>query len=76
MSQSKEPMLDTVVRRLKSSKGRWRAISRDSGVPYATLTHIAQGHSADPRISTVQALYDYFESHPDVSDSGAAGTTH
>ncbi|NIF80155.1 hypothetical protein F3J20_22635 [Paraburkholderia sp. Cy-641] len=72
MSQPKEPMLAAVVRRLRESKGKWREISRESGVPYATLTHLAQGHSADPRISTLQPLHDYFEAQPAAVEPGSS----
>jgi predicted transcriptional regulator len=54
-------MLATVMHDLRAAKGEWPAVSRNSGVPYTTVAHIAQGRIADPRISTVQALYDYFE---------------
>jgi len=70
-------MLAKVVHRLLSRRGDWPTVARESGVPYTTLTHIAQGHSRDPRISTVQALHDYFEEHPAPTDSREpAGATH
>ncbi len=35
-------------------------VARDSGVPESTLKKIRSGEVKDPRISTVQALYAYF----------------
>lgn len=60
MTQADEPMLTVVVRRLRQTKGDWPAVSSGSGVPYSTVAHIAQGRIADPRVSTAQALFDYF----------------
>ncbi|MEM5461602.1 hypothetical protein VSR69_43595 [Paraburkholderia phytofirmans] len=55
-----EPMLSTVLRRLDGMKGEWPDVAKESGVPYQTLTKIACRIVADPRISTVQTLFDYF----------------
>ncbi|NPT63616.1 hypothetical protein GS910_05010 [Paraburkholderia sp. RL16-012-BIC-B] len=55
-----EPMLSTVLRRLDGVKGEWPEVAKESGVPYQTLTKIACRIVADPRISTVQTLFDYF----------------
>jgi len=60
MSTSVEPILAFVLRKLEESRGKWVEVARDSGVPYHTLTKIAQGQSPDPRIDTVQRLVDYF----------------
>lgn len=60
MSQANEPMLAAVVRQLRQTKGDWPAVSSGSEVPYSTVVHIAQGRIGDPRVSTVQALFDYF----------------
>lgn len=59
-----EPLLDFVKRNLQGCKGEWRRISIDSDVPYDTLTKLALGGVADPRISTVQKLADYFRQNP------------
>lgn len=48
--------LEVLVHRLASRKGEWRAISRQSSVPYDTLTKIAQGKTKNPRLNTVRAL--------------------
>jgi len=57
---NKESWLTMVCRRLRNEKGRLRVIARDSGVPYSTLTKIVSGVVSDPRVSTVQTLFDYF----------------
>ncbi|MFM0660116.1 hypothetical protein [Paraburkholderia sediminicola] len=58
-------MLSTVLRRLDQAKGAWPGIARESGVPYQTLTKIACRIVSDPRVSTVQTLFDYFTAHAD-----------
>lgn len=55
-----EPILTFVRRRLEESRGYWPQISTATGVPYFTITNIAQGKVEDPRVSTVQKLVDYF----------------
>ena len=55
-----ENILDFVRRSLAECKGKWTDVSRDSGVPYFTITKIAQGTVTNPRINTVQALADHF----------------
>lgn len=60
MSTTIEPILAFVRRKLEESRGQWVEVARLSGVPYHTLTKIAQGQSPDPRINTVQRLVDYF----------------
>lgn len=53
-----DSILSVVLRQLDAAKGDWPEISRQSGVPYQTLTKIAGRLVSDPRISTVQALLD------------------
>ena len=36
-------------------------VARESGVPIHTLLKIVSGETADPRVSTVQALLRYFD---------------
>lgn len=60
MSTPHKPMLTVVRELLEQSRGEWVAISRASGVPYHTLTKVAQGITTNPRIDTVQRLVDYF----------------
>lgn len=45
---------------LEGARGQWPQISRETGVPYFTITNLAQGKVDDPRLSTVQPLIDYF----------------
>ncbi|CAB3688241.1 hypothetical protein LMG24238_02976 [Paraburkholderia sediminicola] len=72
-----EKMLDTVMRKLDETRGTWPEISDRSGVPYQTLTKIACGIVRDPRVSTVQALLDYFATRPEQSTAAdRAGATH
>ncbi|WP_175582353.1 hypothetical protein [Cupriavidus metallidurans] len=49
-----------VKRRLNESRGRWPDVARGSGVPISTVRKIAQGQIADPAVSKVEALADYF----------------
>lgn len=63
MSSNVEPILTFVRRKLDESRGTWGEVAQVSGVPYHTLTKIAQGQVPDPRISTVQRLVDYFNGH-------------
>ena len=60
MTQQPEPILSFVRRKLSEARGQWGEISKSSGVPYHTLTKIAQGQTDAPRIDTVQRLVDYF----------------
>lgn len=60
MSQCAGSWLECVIEKLQANKGKWRRISKEAGVPYDTLTKIALSRVADPRVSNVQALYDYF----------------
>lgn len=55
-----QPIFDYVLERLESSKGRWPTVAAESGVPYKTLTKIAQREIRDPGVSHIQKLADYF----------------
>lgn len=44
-----------------SDKGKLEEIAKGAGVPYHTLLKIAKGETADPRVSTVESLADYFK---------------
>jgi hypothetical protein len=77
MEQGQVSWLATVVRSLQETKGKWRTISSVTGIPYDTLTKVALGRVADPRVSTVQALHDYFASRPtETSPADRARTAH
>lgn len=55
-----QPMLAAVIQHLNAAKGRWQEVSDACGVPYSTLCKIAQGHTVNPGVAHVQALYDHF----------------
>ena len=77
MTAHQEPMLSTVLRRLDQAKGAWPEIARASGVPYQTLTKIACRIVSDPRVSTVQTLFDYFAANAEQpAAADCAHTTH
>jgi transcriptional regulator with XRE-family HTH domain len=73
-----EPILAAVLRSLSASRGKLADVARASGVPYHTLTKIAQGQVENPRIGTIQRLVDYFNREgADVPvGSAAANPTH
>ncbi|HWQ37300.1 MAG TPA: hypothetical protein VNM24_01625 [Burkholderiales bacterium] len=52
---------DYVVDRLMSARGRWPQIAAETGVSLRTLQKIARREIADPGVSHVQKLLDYFE---------------
>jgi len=56
--------LASTLARLDQEKGNLRTVAKQSGVPYPTLTKLTSGVVADPRVSTVQALHDYFTGLP------------
>lgn len=60
MTDQPTTLLDEVLRDLDRSRGRWAEVSDGSGVPYHTLTKIAQGQNKNPRVQTVQKLHDHF----------------
>ena len=71
-----ESILVAVRRQLGETKGRWTSVAEQSGVPYHTLTKIAQGR-VDPRVSTVQRLVDHFAISSAVTSAGSSeGVTH
>jgi predicted transcriptional regulator len=63
-SMGPETIISFVQRNLKSTRGQWAEVARKSGVPYYTLTKIAQGKVNNPRVETVQRLIDYFNGAP------------
>ncbi|VVG70927.1 hypothetical protein PAP18089_01899 [Pandoraea apista] len=73
MRINQEPVMVVVLRKLDEHKGRLPEVARVSGVPYQTVTKIACRLVRDPRISTVQALLNYFASRTDTN--AATGDT-
>ncbi len=53
-------LLNYVRRKLADNKGRWPSIAETTGIPYDTITKIAQGQTEDPRVNKLQRLADYF----------------
>ncbi|MGV6475378.1 hypothetical protein [Azotobacter vinelandii] len=53
-----------VLEQLARRKGEWLEISREAEVPYFTISKIASRTTADPRISTIQKLANYFTQNP------------
>jgi transcriptional regulator with XRE-family HTH domain len=60
MDQPIQPIFDYVLERLEASKGRWSAVAEGSGVPKRTLEKIARREIADPGVSHIQKLADWF----------------
>jgi hypothetical protein len=55
--------IDFVVERLRGAMPKsWAGISAATGIPKDTIRKIAYREVKDPRSSTLDALYDYFES--------------
>jgi predicted transcriptional regulator len=54
--------LEQVRTRLAEHKGRWPFIACEAGVPYPTLSKIAQGTTKNPRVQTVERLHKYLNS--------------
>lgn len=48
--------IETVVERLGRLKGRWKEVADVSGVPYDTVTKVAQRRTKNPRYDTVRRL--------------------
>lgn len=55
-----QPIYDYVLDRLEGHKGRWAEVAEGSGVSRRTLEKIARREIADPGVSHVQKLFDWF----------------
>lgn len=53
-------LYEFVMSNLHAKKIPQRQIARESGVPFSTVSKIAQGSVKSPRVHTVQQLADYF----------------
>ena len=53
-------LYDYVMRHLRSKAIPQRQVASESGVPFSTVTKIAQGSVREPGVHTVQRLADYF----------------
>ena len=65
MNNQYASFLALTLARLNKEKGNLRTVASQSGVPYPTLTKLTSGVVSDPRVSTVQALHDYFAGLPE-----------
>jgi len=54
------PIYDFVMAQLRAKRIPQRKIAADSGVPFSTLTKIAQGQIKEPSVHSIQKLADYF----------------
>lgn len=62
------PMLEYVITCLQEAKGRWPVIAEEAGISLRTLEKIARREVQDPRVGSVQVLYDHFR----AASQGAA----
>ena len=54
-------LYDAVMANLRAKRIPQQRVAEGAGVPYSTLTKIAQGQIKAPSVHHVQALYDYFQ---------------
>jgi transcriptional regulator with XRE-family HTH domain len=64
---TKPPIYDFVMAQLRSRRVPQRKVAAESGVPFSTLTKIAQGQIKEPSVHSIQKLADYFESQREVA---------
>lgn len=60
-----------VMAHLRAKTIPQRQVARESGVPFSTLSKIAQGSVKDPGVHTVQRLANYFASQPNGPKASA-----
>lgn len=58
-----ESMYDYVLRNLDAYRGRWPSVAEGSGVSRRTIEKIARREIADPGVSHVQGLFDWFKAN-------------
>ncbi|MGF7049115.1 transcriptional regulator with XRE-family HTH domain [Paenibacillus sp. DS2015] len=62
------------IEELMAEKGISRyKLSKDTGIPYSTLTQILNGRTKDPQISALQAIADYFDKSLDYISNNSLG---
>lgn len=62
MNTQTETRIEYVIRNLRAAMPKsWPEIAQKSGVPAKTIVKIAYRETKDPRSSTLDALYSYFE---------------
>lgn len=52
---------DFVMERLRAKDFKQRLVAKESGVPFSTVSKIAQGVVKHPSVHTIQKLYEYFD---------------
>lgn len=57
---TQQSIYEFVMQRLSARAIPRRKIAEDTGIPFSTVTKIAQRGIADPSVHTIQRLYDYF----------------
>lgn len=65
MDTLKETRAEFVVRNLRTAMPKnWAQIAEKSDVPYKTIYKIAYRDTKDPRESTIEKLFQYFQNNP------------
>lgn len=57
-------LYDAVMANLRAKRIPQRRIAAGSGVPFSTLTKIAQGQIKAPSVHHIQAIHDFFVKYP------------
>lgn len=57
------PIYDFVMAQLRSRRIPQRKVAAESGVPFSTLTKIAQGQIKEPSVHSIQKLANYFSAN-------------
>lgn len=71
--EQNQPLLSHVVASLRLVRwGDLPKLAADTCVPESTIKKIRSGEVKDPRISTVQALHNYFSSRPELKEPSHA----
>lgn len=60
----RESLYQFVMEKLQESKGTWASIAIATDMSYRTLEKIARGEIADPGVSHIEKLADYFRDKP------------
>ena len=63
------PIYEFVMAKLRAKTIPQRTVAAGSGVPYSTLTKIAQGSIKAPSVHHVQRLADYFAKQAPASQA-------
>jgi predicted transcriptional regulator len=60
--EKQSDFLRTALARLEKDRGRLRQVAIEAGVPYSTLSKLSAGSVTNPRVETVQAVNNYYDS--------------